>query len=158
MIYEGKIIISLQISDDTLCSLEIIEITEITGENELLLNKNLNNSHAIIIMYDITDKNSYKSVSYFNQFINENCDENKKVILLGNKSDLENKREVSLEEGKSLAELNDFIFMEVSCEKNKNIKEAMEIAISLGLIEKNYQKSQSQKELQENSKSLCLII
>ena len=48
--------------------------------------------------------------------------------------------------------------MEVSCEKNKNIKEAMEIAISLGLIEKNYQKSQSQRELQENSKSLCLII
>ena len=45
--------------------------------------------------------------------------------------DLEEKRQVSFEEGKSLAKLNNYVFMEVSCLYNKNIKEAMEIAFSL---------------------------
>ena len=82
-------------------------------------------------MYDITDKHTFKEVSSFNELINKNCNKNPKIILLGNKADLEEKRQVSFEEGKSLAKLNNYVFMEVSCKKNKNIKEAMEIAFSL---------------------------
>ena len=94
-------------------------------------------SNVIIIMYDITNKNSFNELSFFNEAIKNNCDKNQKVILLGNKADLEKEREVSIEEGKSLAKLNKYIFMEVSCLENRNIKEAMEIAISIGVIGKN---------------------
>ena len=69
---------------------------------------------------------------------------------MGNKSDLEEFRQVPFEKGKSFAKLNNYIFMEVSCLENKNIKEAMEIAISIGLIGKKINKV--------NSKSLCSII
>ena len=86
------------------------------------------------MIYDITDKFSFVLVSsYFKKQIKDKCNKNKRVILLGNKSDFEEQRKVSFEEGKTLAKLNNYIFMEVSCLKNENIKIAMEIAISVGL-------------------------
>ena len=41
---------------------------------------------------------------------------------MGNKSDLEEFRQVPFEKGKSFAKLNNYIFMEVSCLENKNIE------------------------------------
>ena len=85
-------------------------------------------------MYDITNKESFNEVSiYYKKLIGDKCTKNQKIILLGCKIDLEELRKVSFEEGKSLAQLNNYIFMEISCLKNENIKKAMEIAISVGL-------------------------
>ena len=44
---------------------------------------------------------------------------------------------MSFEEGKSLAKLNNYAFMEVSLKDIESIKDAIEIAISLGLIRNN---------------------
>ena len=52
-----------------------------------------------------------------------------KVILLGNKNDLDKKREVNSKEGADLSEKNDFIFMETSCLKNLNVADAFETLI-----------------------------
>ena len=110
-----------------------IHIIDTTGQERYrpLVKPYLNKVHVIIIMYDITNKHSFNEVSSFNELIKNNCNKNQKVILLGSKADLEEERQVSFEEGKSLAKLNNYVFMEVSCLYNKNIKEAMEIAFSL---------------------------
>lgn len=50
-------------------------------------------------------------------------------MLVGNKSDLENIRDVSVEEGKSLAEEEGLFFMETSALDSTNVKKAFEIVI-----------------------------
>ena len=116
-----------------------LDIVDTSGDKKYLdvLTSFIKDSNVIIIMYDITNKDSFKGLSTFNEVIKNYWDKNKKVILLGNKSDLEKERKVSFEEGKYLAKLNNFIFMEVSCLENRNIKETMEIAISIGVTGKN---------------------
>ena len=48
---------------------------------------------------------------------------------MGNKSDLENIRDVSVEEGKSLAEAEGLFFIETSALGSTNVKKAFEIVI-----------------------------
>lgn len=50
-------------------------------------------------------------------------------MLVGNKCDLEDIRNVSIEEGKSLAESEGFFFMETSALDSTNVRTAFEIVI-----------------------------
>ena len=45
------------------------------------------------------------------------------ICLVGNKLDLEDKRQVSYEEGKNFADENDLLFFETSAKDGNNIKE-----------------------------------
>ena len=51
------------------------------------------------------------------------CYKNILICLIGNKIDLENKREVSYEEGKNFAEENELLFFEASAKEGNNIQE-----------------------------------
>ena len=51
---------------------------------------------------------------------------NVKVLLIGNKSDLEDEREVSYSEALEFAESNNYYYIETSCIKNENVFEAFE--------------------------------
>lgn len=46
------------------------------------------------------------------------------VVLVGNKSDLGNSREVNIEDGQSLAQLEGLSFLETSAMENLNVEEA----------------------------------
>ena len=140
--------VSVLLSDDIVYGLNIIDTPGVERLRPLA-GAYLIRSDIIIIMYDITNKDSFNEVSYFNQQIKEICKMNKKVILLGNRVVLDKEREVSFEEGKSLAKSNNFVFMEVSCVKNENIKKAMEIAISIGLKDLNKESTKSFQESKE---------
>lgn len=50
-------------------------------------------------------------------------------MLVGNKCDLENIRDVSVEESKSLAETEGLFFMETSALDSTNVKKAFEVVI-----------------------------
>ncbi|KAL6000625.1 Ras-related protein RABA5e [Asimina triloba] len=50
-------------------------------------------------------------------------------MLVGNKCDLENIRDVSVEEGKALAEAEGLFFMETSALDSTNVKTAFELVI-----------------------------
>lgn len=76
------------------------------------------NCICAIIVYDITNKISFKNVNYWlDEFKKENDTEN--IFLIGNKKDLEEIRSVSYEEGKSL----NFIFEETSAKTGENISD-----------------------------------
>lgn len=92
---------------------------------------------SCILVYDITRKYTFQICKdYYIPTIKENCKNKIKVILLGNKSDLEEKREVSWEEGNELAISNNYYFLETSCKKYKNIFESFDIIIKNSEIEK----------------------
>jgi Ras-related protein Rab-1A len=72
-------------------------------------------SHGLIVMYDITKKETFNNVEDWIKGIRETLgetDENKKyvIILMGNKKDLEEKREVQVEEAEELCQKNNVFF------------------------------------------------
>ena len=82
--------------------------------------------NGIVLIYDITDRESFQSLNCWLIEIEKNANKNVKIILIGNNCDLEDKREVSYQEGKDFAQKNNMLFFEVSAKNNTNINEAFE--------------------------------
>jgi len=63
-------------------------------------------------------------------------------LLIGNKCDLESKREVSFQEGKEFAEQNGMTFIETSAKNDEKVSKAFEILVDdIISIEKTLNKS-----------------
>lgn len=85
------------------------------------------NAGAVLLVYDISCRKSFENLTtYYVEKIKENCIEGIPILLLGNKADLEDKREVTKEEGIALACKYNFEFKESSCLQNKNVAGAFE--------------------------------
>ena len=66
-----------------------------------------------LIVFDVTNRKSFENVSHWLEEVNNHC-ENIPLLLVGNKIDLEDQREVSSEEGKVLAKKLGLPFFETS--------------------------------------------
>ena len=85
-----------------------------------------------LLVYDITNKDSFNAIeNYYIKEIKDLCKENINVILVGNKTDLKDKRIISSEDGANLAKKYHFYFKETSCEYNSNVADAFETIISM---------------------------
>ena len=105
-----------------------------------------------LLVYDITNRKSFDECKdYYNKNLIEKCKKDVKVILLGNKTDLEDQRVISPEEGAGLALENDYIFMETSCLKNSNVASAFETLIELTNIEEKRKQNKNIQINKENS-------
>ncbi|XWS36617.1 hypothetical protein CRYUN_Cryun20dG0100100 [Craigia yunnanensis] len=82
-----------------------------------------------LIVYDISRRSSFDSIKRWLDELTTHCDTTVARMLVGNKCDLENIRDVSVEEGKSLAEEEDLFFMETSALESTNVQTAFEIVI-----------------------------
>ncbi|XP_022771555.1 ras-related protein RABA5b [Durio zibethinus] len=82
-----------------------------------------------LIVYDISRRTSFDSIKRWLDELTTHCDSTVARMLVGNKCDLENIRDVSVEEGKSLAEEEDLFFMETSALQSTNVQTAFEIVI-----------------------------
>ena len=81
-------------------------------------------AHGIIIMYDITNKSSFDSIPDIIKNIKEEKGDYFPMILIGNKKDLEQDREIKKEEGEELASKNGIEYFEISNKEGINIQEA----------------------------------
>ncbi|KAI9114054.1 hypothetical protein K1719_015305 [Acacia pycnantha] len=77
-----------------------------------------------LLVYDISRRSSYESVRKWLWELREFGNEDMVVILVGNKCDLEQSREVEKEEGKGFAETEGLCFMETSALQNVNVEDA----------------------------------
>lgn len=75
-------------------------------------------------MYDITRRSSFESLKKWLKELRELGSPEMVVVLVGNKSDLGRSREVNLEDGQSLAQLEGISFMETSAKENLNVEDA----------------------------------
>ncbi|KAG5231939.1 ras-related protein [Salix suchowensis] len=82
-----------------------------------------------LIVYDISRRTTFDSVGRWLDELKTHSDTTVARMLVGNKCDLENIRDVSVEEGKSLAEAEGLFFMETSALDSTNVKKAFEIVI-----------------------------
>lgn len=81
-------------------------------------------SHGIIIVYDVTDEESFNSVKMWLQEIDRYATSSVLKLLVGNKSDLKDKRKVEYDIAKEFAELNKMPFLETSALDSTNVEEA----------------------------------
>ena len=79
------------------------------------------NSVCALIVYDISKKDSFNNVSIWIEDCKNQSPKTIYMILVGNKSDLEDRREVSFEEGKELAEKYGLDFYETSAKTGDNV-------------------------------------
>ena len=93
-------------------------------------------ANAVLLVYDITRYDSFEAIKdYYCEKVQELCQKDIPIILLGNKTDKEEERKVKQEEGISLAMSHNFKFKETSCLKNENVADAFEALIELWNIE-----------------------
>ena len=85
----------------------------------------IKNCHGILLMYDISNKKSFIKIKDWLNNIFEHKDKDFPILLLGNKCDLEEKREVTKEEGDQLAKELKLNFYETSNKDNINIEKAI---------------------------------
>ena len=105
---------------------------------------------GILLIYDITNKDSFESVTKWIEDIRLNRGKDVPIVLCGNKCDLKN-RVITEEMGKKKAEENGVSFMETSCKEGINIDEAfMEL---VKLIENNEDGNEENKNIKINKKS-----
>ncbi|XP_023038712.1 EF-hand calcium-binding domain-containing protein 4B isoform X2 [Piliocolobus tephrosceles] len=80
---------------------------------------------GVIVMYDLTDKQSFLSVRRWLSSVEEAVGDRVPVLLLGNKLDNEKEREVPRGLGEQLAKDNNLIFYECSAYSGHNTKESL---------------------------------
>ena len=82
---------------------------------------------AILLVYDISEKSSFDKIkNNYAQKIKDYCKKDIPILLLGNKTDKENERKVTQEEGMALALKENYEFKESSCLQNINVAGAFE--------------------------------
>ena len=81
-------------------------------------------AQVCLLVYDITKKKSFDNIDKWYSELKSNSDEKIYTMLLGNKSDLEENREVSIEEAEKKAKNFNIAFMETSAYNGNNINKA----------------------------------
>ncbi|XP_041880238.1 EF-hand calcium-binding domain-containing protein 4B isoform X1 [Corvus kubaryi] len=112
---------------------------------------------GVIVMYDITAKDTFTAVKQWLISIEEASGENVPVLLLGNKTDNEKEREVPMGMGDHLAKDYNLIFYECSAYSGYNVEKSV---LHLARILKEHEDKVKEKtiELQSdtNKKSCCI--
>ncbi|XP_027393809.1 ras-related protein Rab-17 isoform X3 [Bos indicus x Bos taurus] len=79
-------------------------------------------ANAALLVYDITRKDSFCKAQQWLKDLEEELHPGEVVVMLvGNKTDLEEEREVTFEEGKEFAESKGLLFMETSAKCNYQV-------------------------------------
>jgi len=78
------------------------------------------------VVYDTTNRKTFNDLEKWFQEITTKGKDGAVMILLGNKCDLEEKRQVSYEEGRALAEEKGMMFFEVSAKTSEGVRNCLE--------------------------------
>jgi GTPase SAR1 family protein len=74
-------------------------------------------------VYDITRRETFEHLTTWLEDCRKYSNQNIVIMLIGNKSDLENKRAVSREEGEAFARQNNITFLETSAKTAENVEQ-----------------------------------
>ncbi|KAK9815512.1 hypothetical protein WJX72_004893 [[Myrmecia] bisecta] len=81
---------------------------------------------AAAVVYDITSKESFQKAKHWVSELQKNASGDIVIILVGNKTDLVELREVTPEDGQEYASRNDMLFIETSAKTAANVSEIFE--------------------------------
>ena len=81
-------------------------------------------ANGVLLIYDITKRDTFEKLEFWLEDLKENSDNlnNLFIYLIGNKNDLEERREVDFEEANNFAKEKNIPYIEVSAKTGNNIK------------------------------------
>ncbi|EMS58443.1 Ras-related protein Rab11D [Triticum urartu] len=83
-----------------------------------------------LLVYDITKRQSFDHIPRWLEELRGHADKNIVIMLVGNKSDLEDERAVSTEDAKEFAEKENLFFLETSALQATNVESAFQTVLS----------------------------
>ena len=106
---------------------ELIKLTiyDTAGQEKYryLIKNYYSGSNGILLVFDITDRNSFQNLNDWLVELENNSDLNNLFIyLIGNKNDLQEKRQVTYEEANSFAKSKNIPYIEISAKTGDNIQ------------------------------------
>ena len=108
--------------------------------------------HGILLIYDVTDRDSFKNLGNWLIEIEKNANEGVLKILIGNKCDLEENRVITTKEGTDFANSNGMKFFETSAKNDINVSEAFQM-LATQLIENS---SENKKATSKEDKKISV--
>ena len=105
------------------------------------------NTHGVILVYDVTSKESFLSMERWLQEIKKNCGNTTyKIVLVGNKDDNPNLKKISTDEASEFAKQMGIPLFETSAKENINIEELFYAIAKMMVDTKNTKTLARQKE------------
>ena len=144
--------ISRQAAIDDLNGKDPSQIWDTAGEERFrtVVSTYFRGAHGILLLYDVTNRDSFKNLENWLIEIEKNSSEKVLKILLGNKCDLNDDREIQPDEGRAFADRNGMEFMETSAKMNTNVNEAFE---TLGKLMIEFNSKNNNKTQQGENKT-----
>nr|XP_033814695.1 GTP-binding protein Di-Ras2 [Geotrypetes seraphini] len=149
--------------DKSICTLQI---TDTTGSHQFpaMQRLSISKGHAFILVYSITSRQSLEELKpIYEQICQIKGDvESIPIMLVGNKSDENQNRELDSNEGEAMAKKWKCAFMETSAKMNHNVKELFQELLNLEKrrtvsLQIDGKKSKQQKR-KEKLKGKCVVM
>ena len=87
-------------------------------------------ANGVLLIYDITKRDTFKNLDFWIKDLEDNSDiDNLFIYLIGNKNDMEDKREVSWVEANNYAKEKKLPYIEVSAKTGNNIQKLFDEVI-----------------------------
>ena len=109
-------------------------------------------SKGAFVVYDITRKSTFLNIDNWIGELKTNGSDDILIILVGNKTDLEDKREVSTDDGEKKAKQYGIAFCETSALRGEKIELAFNILIDEIILEIDKAKEKEMKNNKNNNK------
>ncbi|NWX19015.1 DIRA2 protein, partial [Aegotheles bennettii] len=149
--------------DKSICTLQI---TDTTGSHQFpaMQRLSISKGHAFILVYSITSRQSLEELKpIYEQICQIKGDiQSIPIMLVGNKNDENQNREVDSSEGEAMAKKWKCAFMETSAKLNHNVKELFQELLNLEKrrtvsLQIDGKKSKQQKR-KEKLKGKCVVM
>jgi len=123
--------------DDIQCQLEILD-TAGQDDYQTMLDTWINSADGFILVYSIDNKESFQSTkTRYERILKLKEGQKVSIVVVGNKCDLDDRRQVSRDEAEKYCKSNNINFLEASALNTINVKETF-LLVARGLLQINF--------------------